>query len=479
MTHFSPLPKAAPPPVSVPLWDRQMAVHLFRRMAFGADYLTIQAALAQDPLDLIDDLIQTAQDRPLMPEPAFANKIQSEYGLALLESVLEKDGWTREWIMELQLSGLRGRMSLFWHNHFVTRFDIYESASYAYQYHRLLETHALGNFKTFVYEMGLTPAMLIFLNGSENVAGEPNENYAREVYELFTLGVDNGYTQTDIEETARALTGYTNIPDVWGPIFFDPNTHDDGVKTIFGQTGNWGYDEVVDLLFEQRPVEISTFIARKLYAHFVNPEIDEAAVSQLATVFRQSNWEIAELLRALFKSEQFFDPKSRSTQIYGHVETKLIYLNELGATLNGLSVFPVWSGSAEQGQALFNPVDVAGWPGNRSWINTTSITYRWDYLEQQIGGILLFTFGELGNLARSATDETLDVEIICRDLVHYFLPQGLQFEEDYEAALITFKGETPPDYFTNGNWTIDYWALPIQVAGLLRFLVRLPEFQLK
>ncbi|MEL6274751.1 MAG: DUF1800 family protein, partial [Bacteroidota bacterium] len=311
------------------------------------------------------------------------------------------------------------------------------------------------------------------------IAGNPNENYARELYELFALGVDNGYTQTDIEETARALTGYTNIPDEWGPIFFDPGTHDGGIKTIFGRTGNWGYDDVIDILFDERPVEISTFIARKLYAHFVNPEVDETAVEAFATVFRNNNWDIAELLRAMFKSPQFFDVKSIGTVIPGHVEIKLIYRNELGIPVNGLTVFGLWTGAAEQGQAIFNPVDVAGWPGNRSWINTTSIAHRWEYFENEIGPLLLFGFGSLGDLARGITDEIVDVAIICRDIVDYFLPQGLQFAEDYEAALITFKGDVPPDYFTNGNWTIDYWALPIQVAGLLRFLIRLPEFQLK
>ncbi|MEM9260087.1 MAG: DUF1800 family protein, partial [Bacteroidota bacterium] len=273
--------------------------------------------------------------------------------------------------------------------------------------------------------------------------------------------------------------GYTNIPDEWGPILFDSATHDAGVKTIFGRTGNWGYDDVIDILFEERQVAISTFIARKLYAHFVNPRIDEEMVEQLATIFREANWEIAELLRAMFKSTHFFDDKNVGTIIYGHLETTMIFLNELGVEINGLSVFGIYGGATEQGQDLFNPVDVAGWPGNRSWINTTSITYRWEYFESQMGPLLLFGFSTLAELAKKITPETADVEIICRDLIDYFLPQGLQFDEDFAEALVTFKGEVPPDYFVNGNWTIDYWALPIQVSGLLRYLVRLPEFQLK
>ncbi|MEL6988826.1 MAG: DUF1800 family protein, partial [Bacteroidota bacterium] len=228
------------PSIDMP-WSQQRAVHLFRRMELGTNIDEINVALSLDPLAIIDSKIQEAIDLPLSPEPLFVNKTKSEYtrGLEVLQSVLEKDGWAREHILALQKNRLRGRMWMFWHNHFVTRFDVYLSASYMWQYHKLLQENALGNFKEFVRKIGLNPAMLIFLNGTQNSAASPNENYAREVYELFTLGVDNGYTQTDIVETARALTGYTNIPEEWGPILFDVNDFDDGVKTIFGRTGNW------------------------------------------------------------------------------------------------------------------------------------------------------------------------------------------------------------------------------------------------
>ena len=131
-------------------WNKQRAMHLFRRMGFGADVDTILGALEDDPAVVVDRLIQEARQMPVTPEPEFLGKLKSEYGLALLESVLEKDGYARESIIALQNSGLRGRMTLFWHNHFVTRFDVYESSSYLYQYHRLLQENALGNFRDFV-----------------------------------------------------------------------------------------------------------------------------------------------------------------------------------------------------------------------------------------------------------------------------------------------------------------------------------------
>jgi len=461
-------------------WNAASAVHLYRRTTIGASLAVIQTAINRNPLDVVNDIIDEALNMALTEEPEFAFKPRSEYGIfSLLESVLEKDGYARDWIKDLQTFGLRGVLELFWHNHFVTRFDVYESASYMYQYHKLLQTHALGNFKEIVREMGLTPAKMVFLNGSQSTKDDPNENYARELYELFTLGVDNGYTQADIEETARALTGYTNIVEEWGPIEFKPEDHDDGVKSIFGQEGNWGYDDVIDILFDQRAEEISLFITGKLYEYFVNPDRDEMLIAELAVLFRESNWDIALVLRTFFKSEHFFDSHNHSTIIPGHVQHIITFFNEIDIEISELTTFGLYAETTEQGQALFNPVDVAGWPGNRSWIDTTSIAFRWSYLEAQVGIISLFAFGQMQEFVRNVTTETLDVEVVCRDILHYFLPKGLQFESDYEDALINFKGQIPQNYFEDGTWTTDYFATPFQLADLIRFIIRIPEYQLK
>ena len=157
----------------------------------------------------------------------------------------------------------------------------------------------------------------------------------------------------------------------------------------------------------------------------------------------------------------------------------LLFFNEINVDISDLSVLGIYGDTTKQGQALFNPVDVAGWPGNRSWINTTSIAYRWEYFESQLGILLLFGFGSLGDMVRTITTEESDVELVCRDLVHYYLPRGLQFDSDYEDALISFKGEIPENYFQDGTWNVNYWALPLQLYGLLKYLIRMPEYQLK
>ena len=148
--------------------------------------------------------------------------------------------------------------------------------------------------------------MLMYLNGYENRNNAPNENYARELYELFTLGEGNGYTQDDITETARALTGYNNRQD-GGPIYFNPNRFDNGEKTIFGRKGNWNYDDVINILFEEKSDLISKFIVRKLYKHFVSPDVNEAIVDELALYFINNNFELEPLYRKLFKSEHFIN----------------------------------------------------------------------------------------------------------------------------------------------------------------------------
>ena len=164
---------------------------------------------------------------------------QEEFKLAYTNSLLDNN--------------LRDRLSFFWSNHFVTELDVYNCNSFLYHYINCLQRNAIGNFKTFVSEIGLTSAMLYYLDGVYNNGNNPNENYARELYELFTLGEGNGYTEEDIIETAKALSGYVERGEIGcEQVHFDASKFNTESKTIFGRTGNWGYDDVIDILFEER-----------------------------------------------------------------------------------------------------------------------------------------------------------------------------------------------------------------------------------
>lgn len=465
------------PSAEVP-WNKQRVLHLYRRMGFGARPDQIDAALNLNPSDLVDALVDEAINLPLSPEPEWAYWTELDYDDFFAQREEQYITWILQWMDDMSNNGFRDKLALFWHNHFVTRFEAYECTSYMYQYHKILQQYALGNFKEFVYEVGKTPAMLLFLNGVQNSNISPNENYARELYELFTLGQDNNYTQTDIEETARALTGFVGVFTFCGPIGFLEEYFDDGEKTIFGQTGNWNYDDVHDILFDQRTDEIATFICSKLYAYFVHPDVDEDIVSDLAATFKDNDFELAPVLRQLFKSEHFFDEYVIGSQVKSPIEHALSIVNDadLTYTVENLQVMTYLS--IVLGQQLFNPVDVAGWQGNRSWINSNTLTGRWQAMDYTIFNAYNDIPERLVELAKKLSDDSNDPAYVAQVIVDHFTPNGLNTPDAYDRATTVLKWEVPQNYYDNGLWNLDWDTASAQVALLLQYIVRLPEFQL-
>ncbi|MBK8699674.1 MAG: DUF1800 domain-containing protein [Saprospiraceae bacterium] len=476
-------------PATSNAWDFRKAMHLYRRIQFGADYETIQQAIQQDPVQLASSLVEQARTLPLPPMPVWAkwtitdySPIEQERNAQIVQQILE---WSAVWVKGMRTSGLRDRMSLFWHNHFVTKLEKYICPSWMYEYHSLLQKHALGNFKTFVREMGLTPAMLVYLDGIQNTRFQPNENFARELLELFTLGVDNGYTQQDIVNAAKAVSGWNGIDlnNLCGTVTFIPIFWDNGQKTIFGKTGNFGYHELIDLIFAERPVQVSTHICRKLYAHFVNPDVDEEVVSQLAAIFRQNNFEIAPVMSAMFSSTHFFDDTTIGTVIPGHLEYFISFLNEMDFPHDDLLMQYIVYGADEFDQRIFNPTDVAGWKGNRAWITSSTLPFRWE----GITNIMLYYYQVQGNqldqlrdLAISLSDAAeTDPTVVCNAIIDYLLPNGFQTQRDYDEALRVFKAEVPENYFTTQQWNLIWEYAPLQVFLLIQYISTQPEFQLK
>ena len=309
-------------------WELSKITHLYRRTTFGTSIEKINSKLLIQPKVLVEQLVNEALALPLTKEPVWAkwqlsdySSVESERNAQITSQILE---WTRQWTFDMKNNGLRDRMSWFWHNHFVTKNSKYICPSWMYEYHKLLQKYALGNFKEFVRDMGKSSAMLVFLDGVQNTRFQPNENYARELYELFTLGVDNGYTQADIVDTARALSGWNglDVNNLCGNVTFVPSFWDPGNKTIFGKTGKYGYDEVVDLLFAERPVQISEHITRKIYKNFVNPDVSETMIKAFAKIFRDNNFELAPLMKAILSSEHFFD---KNTHIDHYTWTHRIF----------------------------------------------------------------------------------------------------------------------------------------------------------
>lgn len=460
-------------------WNLSRMQHLLRRSTLGANYTQFTQFLDQDPQVLVNTVINDAVNSPASDEPEWAFWTIDDYtdpGAQVGEQTLE---WATHWIRSLYQGGLRQKLAFFWHNHFVTRLDDYQCPSWLYQYTNLLETHALGNFKTFVYEMGITPAMLVFLNGVQNTRIEPNENYARELLELFTLGVDNGYTQQDIQEVARTLTGWNGFSVACGPITFVSALHDPGQKTFFGRTGNWGYDDLIDILFEERGLLIARYICEKLYTYLVNPEISEQTVDQLADIMVANDYELLPVIETILRSEHFFDEVNIETTIPGHIELYLTHCRELDLTLNDNIYIAIASVASQLGQRIFNPVDVAGWQGNRAWINTNTFLQRWTNLVQ-ITGLAFQTNAEaMRQVAIDVSDNSNDPYVVTRAIVDHFIVRGLPTDEEYERAVARFKAEIPQNYFDDGTWNLQWNTVPGQVTLLLNYIVTLPEFQLK
>jgi uncharacterized protein (DUF1800 family) len=489
-------------PYSGPL-DRSRVQHLFRRAGFSASVRAVDQAVGQGAEALVNSLIDEARNLPPLPAPPWANWNRENYpeddDLARQTIRAQQESWGLDYTRSLLNNTLRDRLSFFWSNHFVTELDFYDSPAFLYEYTNCLQRNALGNFKTFVSEIGLTNAMLFYLDGAYNNGENPNENYARELYELFTLGEGNGYTEEDVIETARALSGYTERGDVrWTPVTFDLSTFDSGPKTIFGQTGNWAYDDVIDILFQERAAEISGFICRRLYEFFVHPDSDDDAgnarliISGMANTFRANNFEIAPVLSQLFKSQHFFDENAIGVIIKSPFDLYLNFLNESGFAHSDTTLSFAMESSRLLGQHLFDPVDVAGWQRDRTWVNTNFIIGRWLTSEVLIQGFFQENPEQFRTLAMEAVgpaeSNTSNPETVVRALVGKFLPKGLLTQQDFENALSVFKIEDVPENYYGSDYIaggLGLWMLtvsmevPQQVFLLLMYLSRQPEFQLK
>lgn len=261
---------------------------------------------------------------------------------------------------------LREKMSLFWHGHFASR-----NLNILYQQQLLdvIRRHALGKFGDLLKEVSRSAAMINFLNNNQNRKDHPNENFAREVMELFTMGRGH-YSENDIKEAARAFTGWgTNLK---GEFTFRKNQHDFGRKTVLGKTGDFDGDDVLDLLLQQK--QTARYITAKLYRYFVNEQADADTVEWLSGRFYQSGYDIAALMEDIFTSDWFYSEKNIGTRIKSPVELLAGIRRIMPMELQNEEVQLLVQRLL--GQVLFYPPNVAGWPGGKNWIDSSSLMFR-------------------------------------------------------------------------------------------------------
>ncbi len=390
--------------------SRTEARHLVTRLEFGARLRRVNGFIGMTPTEAVDTILQEAEDNAL-PEPPRWYKDKRPGDTEDLY------GMQRDWLYRMREQGFIERITLFWHNHLVIQHNKTGIVPYhVYTYYKLLRTYALGNFKELIRRIGIDPAMLIYLDGNGNRRLNDqkgsNENYARELLELFTMGItgpdgspnyleeDNG--PNDVRQISRVLTGW----QVEG-FAARPNRlfHDSGDKQIFGKTFAGSedpldeYNRFIDFLFAERGPQIAHYICRKFYVFFVDPIPDEAFVAQLAQVFLDHDFEIKPVLRTLFLSRRFYEPGLSGCRIKSPVDFLVGFLNETETSPSRevLEYFRQQLEPARLAMELFNPPNVAGWPGlnppdssgapgDETWITTGLLPERWNILTDLITG---------------------------------------------------------------------------------------------
>jgi uncharacterized protein (DUF1800 family) len=379
-------------------WNRRLAAHLLRRAGFGgspADVDRIASMPARDAVDAFINFPGTGSlaARPALQDPlipprglyrGFAQGMAADSGIADARKAfqMQNNRVRRENLIALQQwwlgrmiaspAPLQEKMTLFWHGHFTSSPEKQTTAQELFMQNQLFREYALGNVRDLTLHVSQDPAMLRYLDNNVNVKAHPNENYARELMELFTLGIGN-YTEQDIRESARAFTGWTfrRNPDGTGTFYDNRSVHDDGVKTFLGQTGNFSGNDIVNIIFQQPAA--SKWFATKLLSFFVYMDPEPALVNQVAALIVRNNYELKPVMSTLLRSNVFFSDRAYRALVKSPVEFVVGAHQLFGVP----DVAPVELATLRaMGQVLFYPPNVKGWDGGEAWLSSSTILTR-------------------------------------------------------------------------------------------------------
>ncbi len=386
-------------------WNKELSQHLLSRAGFGGDVklrdhfvkLGISEAVnalfppdnyssASSP-DLSSVREMEEQAVRILRQPGARQKLrETEEGKELLQKfqqanrqgIIAITGW---WVDEMLRTPypLLEKMTLFWHNHFTSSFMDVKRANFLWKQNDLLRKNALGSFRTLLLETAKDPAMLEYLDNSQNRKEHPNENYARELCELFTLGEGN-YTDQDVKEAARAFTGWTHNPQ--GEFIFRPAWHDNGEKTFLGRRGNFNGEDIIEILLEEK--ETSRFLTRKFLRFFITEEPNSQMIEKFADIFRKGDLEVKPLLKSMFTSEEFYSDQNRGNLVKSPVDFVIGTLRLMRINFPRPEI--LWGFMGLMGQRLLDPPTVAGWKGGKNWLSSSTLTLRNDFIRALITG---------------------------------------------------------------------------------------------
>ena len=368
------------------------ARHLLVRTGFAAPVGEVEAVLSKDRTQAVEFILSQARNDAVSAPPAFAEEpFVSRRGMAnaSAEARRARRQLMRRQALELKLwwygemvtttTPFTEMMTLFWHNHFTSSIQKTRSPLLMFRQNILLRRHGLGNFSTMLHDIARDPAMLLYLDGARSRAAAPNENFGRELLELFTL-TPGHYSEDDIKEIARAFTGYSINRDT-GEFLMRTRAHDQGEKTILGRTGRFEGGDVIDMLLEQP--RMAETVVEKLWRHFVSDNPERAEVERLAAIFRNADYEIQPLMMALLTSDAFWDRENRGVLIKSPVDFSVGTMRQFGLRPPNMRI---WVGIGRRlGQDIFNPPNVKGWPGGNSWITSDTLLVRNDIVRQLTG----------------------------------------------------------------------------------------------
>ena len=379
-------------------WDAVKAAHLLNRAGFGGTPEQIDAlhkagfeAALHTVLDAPDDSQQFPRPADVAPLDYGAMREQNkmlpeEDRKKKFQEMLKADrgkmfGLISWWLdrMYRTPNPLREKLTLFWHGHFATSAQKVKQSYLMWQQNEMLRQNALGNFGAMTKAVSRDPAMMAYLDTRQSNKAHPNENFARELMELFTLGIGN-YTEEDIKQAARAFTGYKIDPRDES-FRFVPFQHDDGEKTFFGQTGNFGGDDIIKMILEKPAC--AQFIVKKIWSFFAYENPPRGVLLPLADSFRKQNYEIKPVMREIFSSAEFYSHAAIRTQIKSPVQ----WLIGTGKILGYEPPQGMVSVNAlrQMGQVPFAPPSVKGWDGGKAWITTSTLLLRYNLANFALG----------------------------------------------------------------------------------------------
>jgi hypothetical protein len=384
------------------VWTPRHARHLLNRAGFGVPVARLIDLAGMTPKAAVESLVRFENQTNPLPEPDWIPRIS---GPGAMEQAMrgmedadrrrmrnELQSQSRQYMSRMQVwwidrmchtnRPLEEKLALFWHGHFATSAEKVRDPRANYELNQIFRRHGAGDFRKLLGEVAKSPAMMRYLDQDRSSRQKPNENWARECLELFSLGIGN-YTEDDIKEAARAFTGWT--VDRQGRFQFVARRHDPGRKTFLGRSGNFDGDQILDIIVEQEAC--AEFICGKLWSYFVGQEAPAEIRRELSRTFRSHGGAIRPVLEQIFLSEEFYQPQVMNAQIKSPAQLVVNLLVQLDSELEERPPIAQLAMRA-MGQSLFSPPNVRGWVGGKDWINTNTLLIRCNFANYLVSGIV-------------------------------------------------------------------------------------------